>query len=569
MTVPSAATSLAAVVVAVLSTGPLVAQRYVRVHDSRGLLAAAPRLTAGQTLELAPGIYDFRSLRLIGLAGRAGAPITIRSQPGGRAVLRGVPGENVINIKDCAWLRLEDLEVTCTGQSGGGDGLKIVADSTNHDITVEGCRFHHLPGNGVSSQAALLERLSLIACEIDHVGGCGVYLGYPSNPPRLAIGTRIVDCYLHDIADPQEATQYGIQIKPLSYGSVIENNVLHHVGGHDRAAIAVYYPDGAGRVPPERWNVIRGNVMWALPNEGIYVVNGAIVENNVIVDARVGIGVSEYAGSRIDNLRIVHNSVYRCRSAAMNLGGWWKADGSCTLANNLIVQDDGRLPAIAGTSRGFGGARVAGNAVHGSVPNGSGLAAVAAPSELLRAAGAGVLPTALDLRPRAGSALVGAGSTAFMLEQDVDGNPRTSATLAPGAYGAGGLPSTGLRAAFRPPTGALVPRAVHLRPGGRADWTIRGGHPNAFYALFVSRIVGSDGVMPVRADTWTDMLVTAGAPTVAGYLGRLDAAGTAHARLSVPTTPGFTVPLTLYHVALWFHPTGIGQSDVVRATIRP
>lgn len=560
--------TLAATAAAVISIAVLPAQRVIRVSDSAALRTAAAQLVAGDTLELAPGTYGLTSLRLDALRGRADAWITIRSRPGARAVLLGTAVENVVNVTDCAFLRFEDLDITSNGQAGGVDAVKFTTDTSSQDVTFDGCHLHHVSGNGVSSQAARLERLSLVRCEIDHCSNCGVYLGYPS-PVRLAIDTAILDCYLHDIADPALSTGYGIQIKAGSYGSRIEGNVLHHVGGFDRAGIAVYYPDSAGGQPRARWNVIRDNLLWAVPNEGIWVVNSAIVENNVVVDADVGIAVSSYGGGRVVDLGIVHNTVYRCPTACVSLGGWSNDGSACVLANNALLQDNAASRAIL-ANNGLGSATLAGNAIHGTASSVTrGIVTVTAPALTLRGAGPLVAIEALDLRPAIGSSMLGAADATFRIARDVDGHARAVTPVTGGAYADQGAATWPLQPWFKPTNAALAPRVGELRPTGSVAWQIHtdapGGSP---YALVISGgIDESSGWLPVRLDALS-ALTFAGGPVLSGYFGALDTDGSATPRFVLPAIT-LTSALTLYHAAVWLDAGVMRASEVARLVIVP
>jgi len=126
--------------------------------------------------------------------------------------------------------------------------------------------------------------------------------------------------YVHD-CPPVDAdgTGYGMQIKGGSRGNVIEDNVLVNCAGNTRAAIAVYHVSTNLATYTEQ-NIIRRNLVRAPRNEGIFAVEGATIENNVVVDAQFyGIDVNQRNtgswGTFYGNLTIRNNTVCRVNDA--------------------------------------------------------------------------------------------------------------------------------------------------------------------------------------------------------------------------------------------------------------
>ena len=65
----------------------------------------------------------------------------------------------------------------------------------------------------------------------------------------------------------------------------------------------------------------------------------------------------------------------------------------------------------------------------------------------------------IDVFPKSGSALIGAGNTSYAVDADFNGTPRAG-TVDAGAYkfAAGGNPGWTLAAGFKPMTGTTIPR---------------------------------------------------------------------------------------------------------------
>src|SRR5690606_11286542 len=398
--------------------------RVVRAHDAATLVARARELVAGDVLVLDPGTYRVSTLDLRGLTGRPDAWIMLRGTPGKTFLVGTSSRHNVVEITDCHWLRLEDIDISAPGHAV--DGVKFSYGSHSSHVTLDHCRVHDVR-QGITSQAALLEHLTVERCEITRMPGSGIYLGY-DDPPRIAADTTIRNCWIHDVADGG-TTGYGIQIKGHSHGARIENNVLHDVAGSARAVIATYYVDPRGAATPERWNVIRDNLIWNSAGEGVYVVNSAIVENNVIFDVDDGIAVTSYGGRTIDNLVLRNNTVFRCRTAGLRLDQFGAArSATCVIANNALLMEDPGVDALR-CQQGTGEAVFTGNACHGRIAGplaSSGAFPVGPPSLEFAAAATGARPPALDLRPAGDSALLARGDARHAPPRDVAGVRRAA-----------------------------------------------------------------------------------------------------------------------------------------------
>jgi len=394
-------------------------------------------LAPGDMVHVLPGLYSIEGdLRLRGIAGKSDAWIGIVAE--GAVILRNSERANVVNIEDCHYLFLKGFEITHDnrgrpyGAWDGADGVKFQKAPSDH-VAIDSCRLHGLGNVGVSSQAPLVEHLTVYRCEI-YDCFTGIYWGYYEDPQkRYAHRGRIAGNYIHD-CPPRDVngTGYGIQIKGGSRGNVIEDNVLVNVAGGSRAAIAVYHASTEELVSTEP-NLIRRNFIRASRNEGIYASEGAVIENNVVMASRTrGISVSARDsggwGTFYGNLVIRNNTVFGVSEPvgrALSIQGG-KFRPPLLLANNLLVVEGASQLALAGPL-GFAGEARSNFCFGGS--GGSGLGIVRLPD--LGALQSTTYGEADFLYPASRSPLIGAGAEGSA--DDFNRNARGKAVTV-GAY---------------------------------------------------------------------------------------------------------------------------------------
>jgi hypothetical protein len=323
-------------------------------------------LEPGDLVHVMDGVHEIQgSLRLTGITGTPLAWIGITAE--GDATLRNSSLSNVVNVEDCHYLFLRGFEITHDngalpyGLWDPVDGVKFQNAPSDH-VSIDSCRIHHLGNVGVSSQAPVIRHISVVDCEI-HDCYVGLYWGYyESGNKRYAHFGTIARNFVHDCPPIDlDGTGYGIQIKGGSRGNLIEDNVLVDTAGGTRAAIAVYHVSTQGAVETDR-NIIRRNFIRSSRNEGIFAVEGALIENNVVVDCdAAGIVVSRRDtgwGSFYGNLTVRNNTVHGLASPTGP--ALFTGVGPVTLpqviANNLLIvtvpgQTSLRLPSgYAGVS---------------------------------------------------------------------------------------------------------------------------------------------------------------------------------------------------------------------------
>ena len=143
-------------------------------------LSMVKMLRAGDTLDLAPGVYDDATqvpgLPLFDLHGEPDRPIIIAGpNEGPRPVFRAREDYNTIRLKDASYITLRNLVID--GRKIDVDGVK--AQGITHHITLENIRIYN-QGNdqqtvGISTKGLAWDWI-IRGCEILD-SGTGIYLG--------------------------------------------------------------------------------------------------------------------------------------------------------------------------------------------------------------------------------------------------------------------------------------------------------------------------------------------------------------------------------------------------------
>lgn len=555
----------------------------IRVTTVAQLQAALATAGPGSTIQLAPGTYTFPTLTL---ANRHGLPdrwITLRSERAAApAVLRGDGSQiQVLEIADCSYLRFEDLEFTAAPRTTGPrvHGIRYPPGTTSSNLVFDHCHFHDLSGNGMDSLATLLADLSVTTCIFARCGESGLTLGtFPGGGGGIVSGLLVQACWFTQTGlAPSQPFAFGIHLKPGSHGCRIEENVLQDVGTSQGAAIACYWVDPAGGQPAARWNRIARNLIQdgrpaaTRVYEGVFTVNSTVVENNLILGVRRGIGVQVRSNATaLDNLYFRNNTIYQCAEAGIALHDSGAMVAPNVIANNVVSRTATGVPAydavpplatgsVTLAANGYGG----GNGGFGSLPLG------AAAVEFQN-------PALLDLYPAAGSGLIDAGAPAHAPTDDFNGLRRVG-TIAPdlGAYertqpaNPGWLPGPGFKDRALPLWPPFATFAAGT--GGRVDFALRADASAGSLVFLLVSATGPDaaGPLPVVLDAFTWWAVTPGSfPICQGYGNVVPATGAVAMRLQVPPV-SLPSGLSLYHAAAVLTPTGTWLSNLARVRIDP
>jgi len=381
------------------------------------LRAAISSLVPGDVLDLRGGTYALNSSFRISPVGTAANPITIRSKPGERAHIRqDNPNQNIVEVQNARYFVFDDVEF-----SGGSHGIRLMSSS---DVTISNCEIHDTGDVALSANSGgTYERLTIVRNHIHHTNGTGegMYLGCNSNACRVA-NSLIEGNYVHHTNGPTVEQGDGIELKEGSSGNVIRNNVVHDT---NYPGILTYSTVGNGPA-----NVIEGNFIFRTNDYAIQSAADATIRNNIVLGT---IGLQAHQVGSPSNVRIVHNTVLSSGSTIEVRN----VSGSVLIANNAFYSQSGSgIQLISGN---LGLVTTIGN-----VANRGGQLA----TDFVNGTYSGAPP--LDLFPKAGSALIGAGSAANVEAIDFNGTPRNGvADVGAYRYAAGGNPGWTLAAAFK------------------------------------------------------------------------------------------------------------------------
>jgi hypothetical protein len=328
--------------------------------------AVVGALVAGDVLTVALGEYVGRELDLrtsggAGLAGMPSAPIVIRGA-------RGPNGERPHIVADtdayqeairvrtgCAYVRIEGLHLSAVGndvQAGiyfddgvayvtiidneisdvTGIGIQIQVRNDVHDIVIEDNAIHDTGTN----------------TSVGSNGGQGFTAGgFTSDTATSGVHHLVLRHNLVHDTRGQEGDclkfMYGV------YASIFEDNVLYDcprgVAQAENYGITSYGSGPGHATVAADSNVVRRNLLFRTAgraagenNVAIYAGPGTYVENNLIVDADIGIAARlEGEVPLMRNLRVVHNTVYRASDHAFSIRGTSGADTSVVVANNVFA----------------------------------------------------------------------------------------------------------------------------------------------------------------------------------------------------------------------------------------
>jgi parallel beta-helix repeat protein len=390
--------------------------------DIRAAIAA---LRPGDVLDLRGGTYVLNSSFNISPIGTAASPITVRSKPGETAHIRqDNSNQNIIEVSNAQYFMLVGLEF-----SGGSHGIRLMNSS---DITVQDCEIHDTGDVALSANSGgTYQRLRILHNHIHDTNGTGegMYLGCNNDDCRVA-NSLIDGNYVHHTNGPTVEQGDGIELKEGSSGNVISNNVVHdtHYPG-----ILTYSTMGNG--PP---NVIEGNFIFRTADYAIQSAADSTIRNNIVLGT---IGLQAHQAGSPSNQRVVHNTIISAGSAIEVRN----VTGAVLIANNALYSQSGSaLQLISGN---LGLVTVAGNVSDRGAQIGT---------DFVNGHYGSGPP--IDLFPKSGSALIGAGVATYVEQLDFNGTSRSGVADA-GAYrfAASGNPGWALAASFKSSQAAKGP----------------------------------------------------------------------------------------------------------------
>jgi len=392
------------------------------------------KLTAGDELELAGGTYTLTSKLSITVKGTAAAPIVIRAKAGETPVITRDPSQNVINVENTEYVVLRGLEV-----EKGSHGIRI---NNSSFITVEDCHIHDTGDVALSANipGASYQGLVIRRNHIHHTNGTGegMYLGCNNNGCQM-YDSLIEGNYIHHTNQSTVSQGDGIEIKQGSYNNIVRDNVIHDT---NYPCILVYGTAG------KAVNLLERNAMWGCGDHGIQAEADAIIRNNLVLGAKAdGIRNQLHQQQAVKDLTIVHNTV-------LNTGTALRTDsvsGPVVIANNALYSQGGNSVRVSGDTTKI---TIAGNFGMGSPQNVS--AGFTAGGNLATDfVDAAFDASKLNVFPKAGSKLIGAGDSQYVAADDFNGTQRGGvADVGAYKYDAAGNPGWPVTTGFKDVTGS-------------------------------------------------------------------------------------------------------------------
>jgi parallel beta-helix repeat protein len=249
--------------------------------------AAAKKVAAGQTVEVATGMYP-EAVTMV-TSGTPTSPISFMSAPGATVTVAGKANGFMISGK--SWISVTGFHVTLTTSYG------IVVKNSAH-ITIE--------QNEVSYSGKPVSGSTRAGIRLD-------------NATDSVVAANTV----------HHNTDFGIA---LLYGStrndVRDNHAFENARGHVRAASGIRLTESPG-------NTVHGNVSHHNEDSGIEAYaqsNNTLFYNNVTYDN----GDHGIDNNRVTGQRIVANTVYRNVSSGINVEG---GSTGATIRNNISVDN--------------------------------------------------------------------------------------------------------------------------------------------------------------------------------------------------------------------------------------
>jgi len=431
-------------------------------------------LKAGDELVVTNGTHTMANLVISGIGNADGAQIVVRAEEQAKLVF-SASGSNLIEFRGVHNLLFKGFDITSTYQGDTAlDGIKFTGASSSQ-VTLEDLYIHDITGVGINIQNVNVDRVTLKNSHISHCGGSGLYWGYFNR--SVVSNGAIENNYIHHCPkNAGQETHYGIQLKGGCYGMRIENNVLHDVSGTARAAIFVYYGKTLGQGDsPADMNIVRGNAILSSRAEGITACADALVENNIVFDARYGIHTQTYneeggAGrSFTENLIVRNNTCFRNRSYDLYLEGLGSTGSNVAVYGNALYASSSSGHAVCGS---LGTAQAFGNVYFGRSDISSGFSLGTGLSDFIAVTANGQVPD-LDFYPSATSAILNISALQSQhAPLDFNGNQRPYNQMCDsGAYEWSGVVNPGWRLSKNFKTGGSSSPTLNLiSPNGGEAW---------------------------------------------------------------------------------------------------
>lgn len=369
------------------------------------LVDAIDELIPGDKLVVGAGTWSLVPKTYLSPQGTSSAPVWIVAADGDERPLLTRPNadQNVLNVGPpgspaAEYACIRGFEIT-----GGSAGLRI---GSGDNVWIDDNHIHHVGEAGITANQLDTTRLFITRNEIHDTAGYGegMYLG--ANNGAVVMSHSVIALnHVHHTLDADQGD--GIEVKQGSFGNWIVGNFIHDT---HYPALLVYGTDG------EAVNVIERNVLMRSDDNTLQVQGEALVRNNLVMGGAQAFQSGDHQGD-VRDLVVVHNTFVN-DGRAVRLGDWADREGM-VFANNAAYSQSSKGLEFSG---GSAGVTVVGNVVVGQVlGTSSGYVVGAGLADFVDADWDG---SASDVTPAVGSVLLGAGSAAWDVADDLHGAER-------------------------------------------------------------------------------------------------------------------------------------------------
>ncbi len=270
--------SRAAVWYAATDNGASDAKPGTTQQPVRNVAKAISLARPGDTVVFGAGTYQCSDVRVPD--GSEDLPITLRSEPKGKAVFSNDAGKTILRVG--SYNTIDGIEFMMTADHPDGSGIAV---SRKEHVLIRNCRFFACQIGVYASRA---HYLTIENCDMAYSGAHGVHLNGSGedtkghwNPADECRYVEVRNCYLHNAGWNVKGTEgYGISANGAVEYFVIENCQIDNNSGD-----GILYEDWTVH-STARYNVIRGTGIAAIwiDNASMSVFDSNYLEaNNVAV----------------------------------------------------------------------------------------------------------------------------------------------------------------------------------------------------------------------------------------------------------------------------------------------
>lgn len=402
----------------VVFASPVFAATYDLTPSTPNWQQTLGSMQPGDVAILAAGTYVTSGRFGATLPGTAALPIMWRGGPG-VIIRRNDTSQNLVDFANATFVTIEGIEFI-----GGSRGLRFQA---GNDVTLRDCSVHDTDSSAITlnDSGQTYSRFHIVHNELHHTAGTGegMYLGCNNDACRMQ-DSEIVGNWVHHTNGANVTAGFGtaIQLKEGGSGNVLRDNVVH-----DSGAPCILVDSAAGHGAA---NIVEGNLLFRCGDHGVQASQDAIIRNNVVLQvASDGIAVQPHQAGLPQNVRIVNNTVLVPTGAAVSVRN---PSGSVVVANNALYAVSGNSFFANGTTSNISFSNNVGVGTVSGLSATLGAGSIA--NDFVSANAAASLP--MNLKPKSGGALAGAGMASLQPMLDFDSITRGAADV--GAYVAAG-----------------------------------------------------------------------------------------------------------------------------------